>query len=129
MLVRDTESVPSQTMTMPGAVGVTMKLLVGRADGAPTFAMRQFTVEPTGHTPLHQHNYEHEVLIVEGAGVLHTSADGSGDKAIKAGDALLIPANQLHQFHNVSGAPLKFVCLVPVKFDCGGGECKPTPGS
>jgi len=129
MLIRRPEDVAQQEMTMPGASGVRMRLMVGREDGAPNFAMRQFEVEPAGHTPLHQHNYEHEVLVVAGQGELVVSEDGQETREIRDGDTIFVPANRIHQFRNTGSQPLKFVCLVPTQFDCGGGQCQPTPGS
>jgi quercetin dioxygenase-like cupin family protein len=109
-------------MQMEGVKGVTMRIMVGRADNAPTFAMRHFTVEPGGNTPHHSHNYEHEVYIVEGEG--QVEQDGQ-HHPIRAGDVLFVPPNAVHQFKATTTHPLKFLCMVPVTFDCG----KPTPGS
>lgn len=109
-------------MQVDGVKGVTMRLMVGRADGAPNFSMRHFTVEPGGHTPHHSHDYEHEVFVVDGAGKVEK--DGA-QHDIAAGDVLFMPPNAVHQFVNTGSKPLKFLCLVPVTFDCG----KPTPGS
>lgn len=132
MIVRRPEEVDAQAMTMPGAQGVTMKLMVGRDDGAPNFAMRLFTVEPGGQTPKHAHNYEHEVMIVAGqAQVYDQTADE--ERPAAAGDVLYIPANQTHQFRNTSNAPLQFMCLVPTSYDCSADPAAPelaaTPGS
>lgn len=113
---------------MKGAKGVAMRVLVGRQDGAPNFAMREFQVEPGGQTPHHQHNYEHQVLILQGQGQVK-DGDAAIARPITAGDVLYIPANELHQFVNTSDELLKFVCLVPSKFDCGDGSCQPTPGT
>ena len=128
MFIRHTADVPQRIMDMPGAKSVTMQLLVGSDDGAPNFAMRQFTVEPNGHTPLHKHNYEHEVYILEGDGQFVSGVDGNTIRPIKAGDVAFVPANEMHQFRNVSTRALKFICLVPNKFDCG-SACQATPGS
>ena len=35
--------------------GVKMAIMCGREDGAPTFSLRQFKVEPGGNTPRHSH--------------------------------------------------------------------------
>jgi quercetin dioxygenase-like cupin family protein len=122
MLIRRADQVPGTPMQMDGVKGVTMRMMVGRSDGAPNFALRHFTVEPGGHTPHHRHNYEHEVYIVEGAG--QVEKDGAMH-AIRAGDVLFMPPNAVHQFVNNADKPLTFLCMVPVTFDCG----KPTPGS
>lgn len=134
MLIRDLDQVESKNMTMPGAEKVTMRLMVGRGDGAPNFAMRCFDVEPGGCTPLHQHNYEHEILIIQGEGKVAQEVDGGSDqeveyKPIKAGDVLLVQPNELHQFRNDSDSTLRFMCMVPTQFDCGGGSVSDTPGS
>jgi len=110
-------------MDMPGAAGVAMRLMVGSDDGAPNFAMRLFEVESGGHTPRHQHDYEHEILVLEGNGEL-INHDGDSEQ-LSAGDVVFMPANELHQFRNAGTAPFKFMCMVPTTFDCG----KPTPGS
>ena len=128
MLIRKPDQAPAREMDMPGASGVTMRLMVGRDDGAPNFAMRLFEVKPGGHTPHHKHNYEHEVMIVQGRADVACGPDGQDTRQADAGDVLYIPANQPHQFRNTSDAPLKFMCLVPTEFDCG-GKCEPTPGS
>ncbi len=126
MLIRRPEKMPGQPVKMDGVKDVSMRLMVGRDDGAPTFAMRHFTVEPGGHTPRHSHNYEHEVYIVQGRG--RVECDGQHYE-VSGGDALLIDANKVHQFVNVGEEPMKFLCMVPVLFDCGGGQQERTPGS
>ena len=109
-------------MQMEGVKGVTMRIMVGRSDGAPNFAMRHFTVEPGGYTPHHSHDYEHEVFIVEGSGRIEQDGEF---KDIRAGDVVFVQPNKIHQFINTGESPMKFLCMVPVMFDCG----KPTPGS
>lgn len=122
MLIRRADEMKGAPMQMEGVQGVSMRLLVGRADGAPNFAMRHFTVEPGGHTPHHSHNYEHEVFIVEGSA--RVEQDGQSED-VRAGDVIFVRPNAVHQFVNTGSAPLKFLCMVPVSFDCG----QPTPGS
>jgi quercetin dioxygenase-like cupin family protein len=122
MLIRRADEMAGKPMEMEGVSGVTMRMMVGRGDGAPNFAMRHFTVEPGGHTPRHRHDYEHEIYIVEGAGQIENDGAKQG---IRAGDVIFVEPNVTHQFVNTGAAPLKFLCLVPVTFDCG----KPTPGS
>ena len=126
MRVHHTDQTKAQAMEMDGAVGVSLRLMVGREHGAPTFAMRHFTVEPDGHTPLHRHNYEHEVYVVAGKGLVRS---GDTHREVTPGSAVFISANELHQFSNTGPDPLQFVCMVPVQFDCGNGQCQPTPGS
>ncbi len=132
MIVRRPEEVDAKPMTMPGAHGVTMRLMVGRDDGAPNFAMRLFTVEPGGQTPKHAHNYEHEVMIVAGQAQVY-DAQLDAERPAATGDVLFIPANQTHQFRNPAPTPLQFICLVPTSYDCSVDSTIPelaaTPGS
>lgn len=122
MLVRRIDPERAKPVTMDGADRVRMEILVGRADGAPNFAMRHFVVEPGGHTPHHQHDYEHEVVILEGNAEVR---QGDEVERVGPGSVLLIEANRMHQLRNPGPGPMRFICLVPVTFDCG----KPTPGS
>ena len=124
MLIRRPDETPGTPVDLDGVKDVEMRMMVGRADGAPNFSMRHFTVQPGGHTPHHSHNYEHEVVIVEGEGEVEYDGDVH---PIRAGDVLFVEPNVTHQFRT-GGSTLKFMCLVPVSFDCG-GERAPTPGS
>ena len=100
---------------MPGAQGARMRMLVGPAEGARNFHMRHFEVAPGGFTPHHQHDYEHEILILEGQG---TAQSEQGQRAFKAGDVIWVPANEMHQFLNTGPEALKFICLIPAPQDC-----------
>jgi quercetin dioxygenase-like cupin family protein len=116
MIKRSIQKMDGTPIEGEGIKGVTMKLLVGRDDDAPTFAMRHFSIEAGGYTPKHQHPWEHEVLIISGQGEIE--CDGQV-QAIQSGDGLFIPSNDFHQFRNTSDAPLEFLCIVPVNSDCG----------
>ena len=70
MKVNHYEAVPSKPVDMEGAHGCTVRWLLGQSDGTPTFAMREFEVAPGGYTPRHSHDYEHEVFVLEGDGVV-----------------------------------------------------------
>lgn len=126
MLIRNINDSEMTPVTMPGVQGATMAMMVGRADGAPNFALRQFKVEPGGFTPRHSHDYEHEVVILEGSGTVLLEGQ---ERPIRAGDIIYVPAEQEHQFKAAPGgtptAGLRFLCLVPVTRNCG----EATPGS
>lgn len=122
MLIRKIDVDETKPVDMSGVKDVNMRILLGRSDGAPTFAIRHFVVKKDGNTPLHQHNYEHGVFIVAGSG---TVAVGDESQEIISGDTIFIPANIIHQFKADRGNSLQFLCMVPTVFDCD----KPTPGS
>lgn len=102
-------------VTMPGASGAQMRMLVGPEDGATTFHMRHFEVAPGGYTPHHQHAYEHEILILKGEGVARSE---QGERPFRTGDVIWVPANEMHQFRNTGPVPLEFICLIPAPQDC-----------
>lgn len=104
------ERIPENPVTMEGAAGCTVRWLIGKADHAPTFAMREFTVEPGGHTPRHSHPYEHEVFVLEGDGVV---VEGIVQHRLHAGDVIYVAPGEVHQFKNTSDHPLRFLCIVP----------------
>lgn len=110
MVVKDSLAVPAEVPKMDGVKGATMRLLFGQPDAVPHFHMREFRVESGGHTPLHSHDYEHEVYILEGGGEVECGGDV---KPLSAGKAVYIPANELHQFRNNSSATLRFICMIP----------------
>ncbi len=115
MKVKPIEDHAQAPVEMEGARGVAMRMLVGPEDGAASFHMRQFTVEPGGHTPHHQHDFEHEVLILSGSGVLKTDR---GDVALKPKDVVFVPPGETHQFWSADDTPLEFICLIPAPEGC-----------
>ncbi len=110
MKVNHYEQVESNPVEMEGAAGCRVRWLVDENGGAPTFAMRQFEVAPGGHTPRHSHDYEHEVFVLEGQGVV---CEGDAEHELKTGDVVFVEPNDIHQFRNTGNGPLKFLCLVP----------------
>lgn len=110
MKVAHYEQVKSEPVNMEGANGCTVRWLIGDADGAPNFAMRQFEVAPGGHTPQHTHPYEHEVFVLEGEGIVY---EGDTEHPLRTGDVVYVKPDELHQFRNTSDAPMKFLCLIP----------------
>lgn len=113
--VKALQDVTAQPVEMDGAQGVQLRLLIGPQEGAPNFHMRHFAVAPGGHTPHHQHDYEHEVLVLKGAGVA-VAADA--ERTIGPGDVVWVPPNAIHQFRNTGDAQLEFICLIPAPQDC-----------
>ena len=110
MKVAHFEQIPNDDVKMEGAAGCRMRCLIGPDDGAPSFTMRQFEVAPGGNTPRHAHAYEHEVFVLEGAGVVW---DAGGERPLRPGTAVFVPPKEMHQFRNTGPGPLKFLCLIP----------------
>lgn len=89
---------------------VNIRWLISENDGARNFAMRLFEVQPGGYTPWHQHEWEHEMFILEGEG---TAKKEDGEIKFKAGDAFFIEPWEWHNFLNTGEVTLKFLCLIP----------------
>jgi len=95
-----------------GAKAMRIRWLITKEDGAKNFAMRLFEVETGGYTPWHQHDWEHEVFILEGDGVAKSE---KGEETFREGDVFFIPAMEWHQLRNTGKKVLKFLCLIPYK--------------
>jgi quercetin dioxygenase-like cupin family protein len=92
----------------PGAV---MRILAGPDEGAPTFVMRLFEVEPGGGTPHHTHPWEHEIFVVEGNGTLKS---GNTERPLVKGDAIMVLPNETHGILNTGKSMLRIICVVPL---------------
>lgn len=74
-------------LPVEGVPGVTVSWLWTASDGAPTFALRLFEVEPGASTPYHSHAHEHEVFILSGQGRLQGK---SREYALGPDDTILV---------------------------------------
>ncbi|MFQ6094631.1 MAG: cupin domain-containing protein [Candidatus Bathyarchaeia archaeon] len=92
--------------------GVSVRWLITKDDGADNFAMRLFEVEPGGQTPLHSHNWEHEVFILDGQALV---VSGDSERKVNRGYVVFIPPNMEHCFKNAGNGKLSFLCLVPYR--------------
>ncbi|HEY2759080.1 MAG TPA: cupin domain-containing protein [Pirellulales bacterium] len=110
MKVAHNKSIPAKPVEMEGAHACTVRWLLGQADGTPTFAMREFEVAPGGYTPRHSHDYEHEVFVLEGNGIV---IEGDQEHRFTVGDVIFVQPNEVHQFRNASDKPVRFLCLIP----------------
>jgi quercetin dioxygenase-like cupin family protein len=95
-----------------GASKLKVRWLIAKETGAPNFAMRLFEMAPNGFSPKHTHPWEHEVFILEGEG---TVLGGKEERKFKAGDAIFVLPDELHQFRNTGSKTVKFLCLVPIR--------------
>lgn len=116
MTVRDPQPVivpPAETTAQPvkRARGARMAVLIGPAQSAPRFVTRRFLFEPGGRIPRHRHpDIEHEQVMVRGEMVL--GFDG-GERTVRAGDAVYIPAGAAHWYENRGREPVEFLCIIP----------------
>lgn len=111
MKVAKSINVAKKPVNVEGAKGVGIRVLISKDDGAPTFAMRMFEIEPGGNTPLHRHPHEHEVFVLEGVGVVVYEGK---NHPISKEDVVFVPGGSEHCFKNTSDSTLRFLCLVPL---------------
>lgn len=90
--------------------GIRGRLLIGKEDGAPNFAMRMFEVEPGGYSPRHSHDWEHEIFFHQGEGTVFFEGE---THPVRAGCAVFVPPNREHQIRNTGEETLRFLCLIP----------------
>ena len=102
--------IEAKTVEMAGAHETKVRWLISQATGAANFAMRMFEIAPGGHTPRHQHDYEHEIYVLEGEG---TVVDGNQQHPLTAGDVIYVNPHDVHQFRNNGTQVMKMLCLVP----------------
>jgi len=112
VLLRDINNVPAH----PYGQGAQKRIIFGESEGAPTFAMRVFDVPPGGASSHHAHDFEHEVLILEGNGTIKSD---EGDRPFSKGTAIFIPPNERHQLVNTGTDMLRFACMVPLHGEDG----------
>jgi quercetin dioxygenase-like cupin family protein len=110
MFVRHFSEVPAVPVAMEGAENVRIRNLITPHEGAENFSMRVFDVGPGGHTPLHRHDYEHEIFILEGEGEV---TEGRRILALLPGSVVFIRPGTPHQFRNPGDRVLRFLCLIP----------------
>ncbi|MBN1816355.1 MAG: cupin domain-containing protein [Sedimentisphaerales bacterium] len=114
MIIKKPSDVPAVPVEMEGANKVTVRVMFGPKDKAPTFAMRIFELAGGGNTPYHKHPFEHEAVILSGDIALVTP---DGDKPVAIGDVVLVMPDEIHAFKNRSDTkPASFMCLVPVEY-------------
>jgi len=92
--------------------GVLKREVITDRDGAPNFCMRVFEVEPGSTTPSHAHDWEHEVFVLAGEGVVEGAG---GETPIGPDSVVFIAPNEHHCFINTGGETLRFICLIPLQ--------------
>jgi quercetin dioxygenase-like cupin family protein len=109
MQVKRAEAVPSEPVK--DVPGVSIRWLWAEPDGAPTFALRLFEVQPGFSTPYHTHPYEHEIYVLAGQARLRGEAQ---EHMLDPGDTALILPDEQHQMVNAGPDVLRFLCAIPL---------------
>ena len=110
MYIVNAQEASHSAVTSEGAKDTQVQWLLDESRGAPNFALRRFIIAPGGCTPRHTHDWEHEVYVLRGKGVLVTD---EGEVPLGPDRAILIPPNEEHQFRCTGAESLEMLCIVP----------------
>lgn len=110
MYVNSIEKAKEVSINIPEVKDITIRWLLPPEVGTPNFEMRYFEIKKGGYSPKEKHPWEHEVLVVKGKGIVR---GGNEEKIVKAGDAILIAPNELHQFKSTEEEDFGFICVIP----------------
>ena len=66
MKITNLENIPKIKVNMEGAKDAYKQVPISKNDGSSLFSFRVFTIEPKGHTPFHDHPFEHLNYIISG---------------------------------------------------------------
>lgn len=86
--------------------------ILGEKDGTPTVVSLYHDHEPGDMSPHHSHDWEHQVFITRGSGIVWVD---SKEYAISAGDFILVPPNSSHYFKNTGNIVLSRVTVNPLR--------------
>jgi quercetin dioxygenase-like cupin family protein len=99
---------------MAGSQNVTVRWLVGRQTGAKTYAMRIFEIAPGGFIPIHTHQEEHEIFVLNGKAKML----GDIESIAKKDDVVFVPSMEPHGYDNKEGKEIfRFICVIPLLND------------
>lgn len=116
MKINKLSEITKSEVIMDGAKNAFKQIPISSADGSPAYSFRVFTVEPGGHTPFHNHNYEHLNYIIEGEGSLKNEL--GNEQYLEQGDFVIVEPNEKHQYINKSkDKNFVMICAVPKEFE------------
>lgn len=99
---------------LDAAEGLSKGVLIGEEEGAPTFAIRRFVLDPGTEVPRHTNEVEHGQYVLEGRYIAGIEGE---EYVVEAGDSLFIPAGTVHWYRNEGDTPGAFICVVPTGDD------------
>jgi len=115
MHITSLDSVEKTVPDMEGAKDIFKQIPISRENSTPAFSFRVFTIQPGGHTPLHNHQFEHLNYVIEGTGSVMTE---DGERELKKGDFVLVLPGETHQYRNTAASgPLILICAVPKEYE------------
>ncbi|MHA3962273.1 MAG: cupin domain-containing protein [Candidatus Thorarchaeota archaeon SMTZ1-45] len=107
-LTKDVSPDEYEVYETPGMKGVRRRNFLNPENSSKNFALRAYTIEPSGHTSYDKHPHEHGVYMLSGKAVVKVGED---EFILTPGDVLHIRANEPHQFFNYGSELVKFLCV------------------
>ena len=115
MHISSLEKVKKIKLDLEGAKGVQKQIPISKANEAPIYSFRMFTIEPGGHTPHHTHSFKHLNYVIEGNGIV---LGRDSEHEIKQGDFAMILHDETHQYRNTSkSVPLAMIFAVHKEYE------------
>ena len=94
-----------------GASRVVMKQLAGKEDGAEKTALHEIKCLKGGHTSVHRHNWQHQMFVTAGRGVLMSAGK---ETPLRTGDVLVIARGEEHGLAQRGTRPLVILTVTPL---------------
>jgi quercetin dioxygenase-like cupin family protein len=76
--------------------------------GADQAVVHENVISPGVRVPPHAHAVEEVIVVLEGHGECHTS---TGIETYRAGDVIIVPAQERHALHNTGDMLLRQLCI------------------
>ncbi len=104
------QSIERKIINGDGVTHMTGVNLIGPDQGWADHTLRVFRLGPDGHSPHHQHDWEHVNYVISGRGRLTI-----GEKVYELGPKgfAFVPPNTMHRFENPYDEDFEFICIVP----------------
>ena len=116
MVITNLDKIEKEKVEMEGVKHAFKQIPLSREDGAPHFSFRVFTLDPGGHTPFHNHPFEHLNYIISGQGAV--VRENGSEEPVSAGDFVMVLPGEQHQYRNTSiQEQLQFICAVPIEYE------------
>ena len=107
--------------------GLSHRTVAGPLQGLETREVWVQTVAPGAATPVHRHDCEEAIVILEGHGVLDLEGR---EEAFGPGATLVVPRDAVHQVRSTGPEPLRLVAALgtaPVRVHTATNERIPLP--
>jgi len=107
--------------------GLSHRTVAGPLQGLETLEVWVQTVAPGAATPVHRHDCEEAIVILDGSGVLDLEGV---EETFGSGETLVIPRDAVHQIRSTGPGPLRLVAALgtaPVRVHTATHERIPLP--